>query len=834
MKINKKFIRRFLPYLAIVCAILYTYWALPQTYFQQDEWIGGHRLYDLSLPKFGFPSQFARRGLFSQFGPLSVVPSFIQVAVFRLHFAPYAYLSIFFHIISSLLVYFFVTRLTKERMVGLLTGLFFATWYISHQAVTWVATYLPIQGATLFLFLSLIFFLKYQDKKNRRKYYYLSLGMLLISLGFKEIAASFFIFLPIWGLISIKKEQRWRFSWLKEQIPLAICALFYLGLRALSLLIKFEQYEQYSVIADKSWNYLPITVYNLIMMPLTTISQIFIPNEIIRNLIRQLPEVFLKSRFFHGPHTIYTIRTTFISLLLTFLIIALVIKLILFLRRQGERKRANIIFLSLIWIGTAALPFAFLGRPFAFLEGRYYYLSAMGAALLVGMVVFHIADKVRQRLVSFKVRDVVYYGLIGLLVIPILFFHSAKIRQHIEEKIRVGDEQKAILSEIKKAYPKIGRKSIFYVEPLMYPTFSCGFGRVLMTVYAYEGQINPGFFKNDFLWDIWGQGYREIEGNGFGYFRQYSKLVEAIREFQLSPENLYAFRYDKQRKKLKNITDEMKNRMKYSGMTAYIAKHYPDKRLYLGIPDGQRRSFYSEEFAPTEIKEVINLTDNEEWIASDFIAQHTKRAIPDTKDYFSIYNYGLESSYGGTRLVYHLPGNGTNLYSIPDKVYGHKVAGFASMKSPVRGNSIMKKTVQRKDGRFEVTLLSSYPPSQTIQFILLLNTKVLYYEPGGGINDIVVGQYAETRGDGENKKFTISLPGILKSLRSYWESDELRYQPKAFVNGVMTQITSWGGIETPSLTIEFEKPPPKGTLIKVPILVTYAPKPDEVIKIVNF
>ena len=274
--------------------------------------------------------------------------------------------------------------------------------------------------------------------------------------------------------------------------------------------------------------------------------------------------------------------------------------------------------------------------------------------------------------------------------------------------------------------------------------------------------------------------------------------------------------------------------MKYSGMTAYISNHYPGERLYIGTPDGQRRSFYSEEFIPTEIKEVISLTDNEEWFSGNFIARETRKNIPDTKDYFITYNYGLESSYGGARLVYHLSGNGTNVYSIPHEIYGYKVAGFAGIRSPVKGSSIMKSIVQKRDGSFEVTLLSTHSHSQTIEFILLLNTKVLYYKPGEGINDIVVGRYVEARGDGESKKFVISLIGILKSLRSHWEGDNLRYQPKAFVDGVMTQISSWSGIDTSSLTIEFEKPPAKDAVIKVPVLVTHAPKMKDVIRIINF
>lgn len=831
----KRILKSQIPYcLVIICAVLYTYWALPRTYFQQDEWHSfGNFIYLQSLDMKGSLARLFQGGYLGHFCPLTALFAFFLFILFGLHYVPQAYLSMFFLGLNSLLVYFFVTRLTKKRVVGLLAGVLFATWYISHQAVTWIAAYPGTQGATLFLLLSLTFFLKYQNEKNRRKYYYLSLGMLLISLGFKEITTFLFIFFPIWGLINIKKERGWRFSWFKEQIPLMICAFLYMGLRALTLLTKIEKH---SVVIDKSWNYLPVTIYNLVMMPLITISQIFIPPSIIYSLIRQLAKALLESRFFCGPHTIHTIHTVFVSLLLSSLIIALVVKLTLFLRRQGEREKANIILLSLIWIGAAVLPFAFLGRPFGFLEGRYYYLPAIGAALLLAMVIFYIADRVKPRLAGSKVRNAVYYGLIGLLVIPILFFHSGRIHQHIEGRIKIADEQKAILSEIKKAYPKIGKKSIFYVEPLMYPIFYSGFGHVLMVVYAQEGQISPEFFnfKDDFLFSPWGQGYREIGGNGFGYFRQYSELTEAIRKFHLSPENVYTFRYDAQAKKLKNIANEIKNRMKYSGMITYISKRYPDKRLYLGIPDGQRRSFYSEEFVPTEIKEAINLTDNEEWFPCDLIARQTKKTIPGTKDYSITYDYGLEASYGGTMLVYHLPGNGTNLYSIPNKIYGYKVAGFSSIKSPGRGSFMMKRIVQKKDGSFEVTLLSAYPPSQTIEFSLLLNAKVLYYRPGEGINDIVVGQYAETRGDGKSKKFVISLSGILKSLRSYWESNDLRYQPKAFVDGVITQITSWSGMNTSSLTIEFKKPPAKGALIKVPILITYAPKPDDIIKIVNF
>ena len=203
----KRILKSQIPFcLVIICVALYVYWALPRTYFQQDEWYSfGKHMYLLSLNKISFLANLFRGGLLGHFGPFTSFFFIPQSKLYRLHFAPYAYLSIFFHIINSLLVYFFVTRLTKNRTIGFLTGIFFATWYISHQAITWISAYASTLGSTLFLLLSLNFFLKYQDEKSKKKYYYFSLGMLLISVVFKEITAFLFIFFPIWSLINIKK-----------------------------------------------------------------------------------------------------------------------------------------------------------------------------------------------------------------------------------------------------------------------------------------------------------------------------------------------------------------------------------------------------------------------------------------------------------------------------------------------------------------------------------------------------------------------------------------------------------------------------------------------------
>ncbi len=824
METNKKSIRYLLPCLAIVCAILYTYWALPQTYFQQDEWIGfGHRVYDLSLPEFSFLRQFSTSGLFSQFGPLSSVFCFMQV-LFWLDFAPYAYLSIFFHIINSLLVYFLVTRLTKERMVGFLTGLLFGTWYIAHQTVTWIGTSFGVEAATLFLVLSLLFFLKYRDEKNRRKYYYLSLGMLLISVGFKEVGAPCFIFLPVWGFISMKKERGWRFSWLKEQAALIICALFYLGLRALPSLIKAGRHL---VIGDKPWNYLPVTVYNLVMMflyravtlPFKTVSQAFFPQRFIISIAERIVGFaypFIEKQKGTTSYDIITqtIVSDIVSYFIAFAIFSIVIIFIFYLYRQQKLKEVKATLFFLLLTVISSMPFIFitdLWGYFTFLESRYLYVPVIGAAGLFVIIISEMVDLLGKRikaLNSIKIRSMVAF----IVVAPVLMINVHTIRNKVlKNAVEQGQQRKLIIHEIKTKYPTIGKKSVFFIRsnksyyamgrPML--PFQSGFGYTLMVI--YREFLDPRLFKNTLFYrDFFAQGYFTEGESGFGYFIDYRELERLInsRETGLSASNVYAFRWDGHKNELIDDTERI--------------------RLRLISENGR-------DFIKSILKRNLNIeSDEENWVYFDNfygldVQKHflsNARIINEFEDEFYTAKTFTHVGWIGAMLVYNVAGNGTGIYRIPSELYGYEVVHISEIYLDSEVPLLPKRHGQDSDGTWMVEFPVKLGEINTIQFRLMLAVHQLDLEPDlSEVTRITKTEILSTIADGYKKSFAFKLPAKISAVATLQ-----REKVVAYIDGIAAFPERISGVHTNELAIMFENPPGRGQRITIPVLIDYEPQ----------
>ena len=69
-------------------------------------------------------------------------------------------------------------------------------------------------------------------------------------------------------------------------------------------------------------------------------------------------------------------------------------------------------------------------------------------------------------------------------------------------------------------------------------------------------------FDNRYLWDIVEQGYRQIGNRGFGYFRDFNLLKDALKDNNLSSSNVVAYNYISGDNKLVNITDEIRQKLK--------------------------------------------------------------------------------------------------------------------------------------------------------------------------------------------------------------------------------------------------------------------------------
>lgn len=89
-----------------------------------------------------------------------------------------------------------------------------------------------------------------------------------------------------------------------------------------------------------------------------------------------------------------------------------------------------------------------------------------------------------------------------------------------------------------------------------------------MEVWYYDsGNIPKGFLEENFLWDLGSQGYRKAANGGFGYFQDLDKMVEAIKENNLSLNLVHAYFYDAQNKRITNNTGEIKRKVAtFSGL----------------------------------------------------------------------------------------------------------------------------------------------------------------------------------------------------------------------------------------------------------------------------
>ncbi len=139
------------------------------------------------------------------------------------HNAPFIYhfVNIFFHVLNSLLVFYFIYELLKDINMALIVALLFGLHPMHVESVAWIAELKDVQYACFFL-LSLIFYLKF-IRQHKQQQYILSLIFFLLSLLSKGQAVALF---PTLLLIDYVESGKFMVH-LKEKIPFLVLALVF-------------------------------------------------------------------------------------------------------------------------------------------------------------------------------------------------------------------------------------------------------------------------------------------------------------------------------------------------------------------------------------------------------------------------------------------------------------------------------------------------------------------------------------------------------------------------------------------------------------------------------
>lgn len=519
---------------ASLCLLIF----LTRLFFQQDEW----HSFGLTL---GYGTEYLLLDKPFWWAILAdrVGARFIMYAlfsVFGLSAVPYGLFAGTLHVLNSYLLFRLAHALTQKRIIASLAALFFLLSSVSHQAYSWFGTMTGSVTAVTFTLFSAIFFLRFLKRRIVKDYVF-SFVFLWVSFLFKE--TGFFLLLAyplIWFFYTKQKTVKRFFI---ENTPwIAYGAV--MGFFLLYVVITIPG-ERANYIAPGTSGFQSLLIRS-VLYPLEGAFHTFLPAETVYGSARYLtmvirPDLEPETSAFDSFY-----QTTFVeygSLILGFLLLGGLLSL--------ARKKFHlrpVLFFAAIMLYTSFAPYIVLDRFDAYLDSRYYYTPMIGSSLLFGAGIYLLSERWRRIAVA---------GASLLLVLHLYFLGSQLLIQYERSQ-----ERTSIIKQVERHVPELRQKTVFYVtgntpgyygiEELKVP-FQSGFGHVLMVVYGQQGKLPVGFFREEtltdalgvgFLYDTLGQGYKEVDGRGFGYFYDERLLNEELGKELFDEEDVVALFYD--------------------------------------------------------------------------------------------------------------------------------------------------------------------------------------------------------------------------------------------------------------------------------------------------
>lgn len=527
---------------------LFSYWKMFYGFFQQDEWlafsynrfISGDFLYVVSqifAPSVG------------HFQPFNTLFLHIGTKLFETNYLPYAILSIFLHLCNVVLVYYLAKKIFKDNMLSFVASIFFGTNSSIHQATSWVMADTGIHLSVSFALLSFMFFLEFLDK-GKVKQFVISLVLLVISLLFKETAIAFFAFYPIvYYLLSNPKFKK------KHKFPLIVVVIgvVYLTLRASMVLIP-TSYSNNTSLVISSQSYFHI-FYNLATVPLKAFVQSIIPTSFLMDLSKSLSlliPVGIRGEIGTTGFDEFVLKRALESLsIFLFVVFASLLVLIAIKSKDVLRKKMTFIFIAFALLNSMIYAFSPAQTGImSIIASRNLYFISIGTTFLL----------------IFLLRKA-YWVLLILIGVNVFLLNT-----HLDYLVKNSMNRQQILNQISMDNLEIKDKQVFYVESdtsyyglpedVRVLPFQSGFGQTLLVWFSNQKDFPKGFYEGQFLWDLASQEYKEIDGRGFGYFRDFNLLKQTLKEYNLPIDSVVAYSWNGKENKLTNITEEIRLELK--------------------------------------------------------------------------------------------------------------------------------------------------------------------------------------------------------------------------------------------------------------------------------
>lgn len=541
-KINKRIELRFLATIPFLMGlIIFVYWDSTKAFYQQDEWSTLGLIYAYGRDFLFINTKSIFNLLLGQGRVFSNLFSYLLIGKFPFDITYISLFGIVLHAVNTVLVFFLARKIIKNGVSSLLASLFFGLNSVCFQAVVWSAAIINTLPATTFIILSVFCYLDYLDR-NKRNSLLLTFLFLYLSLHFKETGLYLFLLFPAISLLfkrySLKKFVRnyWAF-------------IIFGLLTISSWLIQFKLVptEKDLFLTGSSPNFLITLVTRSILYPLTSFSLVFIPQGVALDFVKRITSFYYPSI----PSEVFNLvaQTAVLDSIAIFASLFLLLVILFLFKDEKKSRRSSMIFL-LAFTALSYLPYVGIAKSYSYLESRYYYLASVGAGILLGFLLSKFLSRPKKSYIKF---------LILFPFVIYIFFHAGFVRKDLSELVANGEVRKVLLEGIFSIKPKLSEgKSVFYVtgdrnfyvsEGNRLP-LQQGTGYTLMVwYYSKNPQLKP-LIKEGFLWDLGSQGYKEVDGFGFGYFWDKDKLEDVIQKERIKPAEVTALYYDSKARKL--------------------------------------------------------------------------------------------------------------------------------------------------------------------------------------------------------------------------------------------------------------------------------------------
>jgi len=541
---NKNILKLILIFLVLSVVVLFLYMPVFKNFFQQDEWAGFANYYSVGYNQYILNSLLPDPG---HYVPLFKMVFATEFKFFGFNHNIWVMVSILWHILNSFLVYLLAKKIFKLEWQSITSSILFAVFAAGQQATSWVVANGATQGATTFVILSLIYFF---DNKIG-----LSLVMLVVSMLFKEISIGIFAFIPLIIIFQNYVQKKKMFD--KRIFYFLGVTVFYIIFRYLTFLGIFSDVK--APVITESQSKLEI-LFNIATFPIKAIAQTSIPSfvylETSKLIAEKLPDGIAgapATTFFDNFYLKYVFQS------LNLLVFIIILLITIFVASFKKNRLTAISVFGLIFVAISSVIYALSPGRSGFvpiIDSRNLYLPSIGIIFfLVGIV--SVIKK---------------WKLSVLILFILILFNIIITRLELNKISDVGQDRIKILHQISKDNLKLSNKQIFYIESdtsyyglpdeIRILPFQSGFGQTLLVWYSNYTDFPKDFYKDHFLWDIDSQGYKEIDGRGFGYFRNFDLLITTLKEYNLPVDSVIAYSWNSKESKLTNITEVTRSKLK--------------------------------------------------------------------------------------------------------------------------------------------------------------------------------------------------------------------------------------------------------------------------------